>query len=137
MSSNLASTYFSGSRTLTLWRVPSSSTRVTDAFAFVDSEAALLGEIQLVISWLAGIGDDDIRPADPGRHFPHVNDEIRKAVVEHARLNLAFPARHEQPERNFAERLICRRKRDNHDVGRRRGREHGEQNQADAAAARD
>ena len=83
--------------------------------------------------WLLS-DDHHVGPADAGRRFADVDDEIRKTRVEHARFDLALAARHQQLERDFAERLICGGQRDNHDVGRGRGRHERRRGAADAAA---
>ena len=97
--------------------------------AGVDQHAPLPRQIELRIVRRAVVGHDHVAPAEPGRHLARVNHDVGEVLEEHARLHLAFRHRGDDPEGNFSERLICRRKRDNHDIGGGRGAEEREEDE--------
>ena len=111
------------------------------ALRLVEQQTSLFCKIRFRLRRRAALRYHHISPAHAGSHFPYVNDQIRKIRVEHARFDFGFAARHQQLERDLAERLICGRQRDDHDVGRRGCRDQAEEQQrtqqtAEADAAR-
>ena len=105
----------------------------------IDLDAALLGHGDVELTGLPGVGEENVRPAGGG-DLPDVEGQIVEAVIEHARLDLAFRATRQHPQRQLPEPLVRLRDRDLDHVEGGAGRQkrqqgHRPQRPVDAHAA--